>query len=544
MIMRSIWRRRGTEVVRQLGIATGSIERSVQTIQGRWISSTLSTRNATDGVQREGSIKTDSIFLAHIRSIAEDRLKDSTLDAYDKTFITINILYDKPGVLEQVIQCFRKFQVNMSSIESRLKSFAHEGPVFDIDFDGNLSEVNVQNMLVELRMHCADLRIREPRECDWFPMNIRDLDLTRETLDGGTDLINEDHPGFKDEAYRKRREEIVSIAQTYRHGIEIPRVDYTEDETRTWGVVYDKIMSSAEHYACREFLDAMPQMEKHCGYARDNIPQLVDISNFLQQKTGFTLRPVQGLLSARDFLNALAFRVFFSTQYIRHHGNPLYTPEPDICHELMGHVPMFANRSFADFSHQIGLASLAASDDDIDRLASIYWFSVEFGLTMESSLMPGSDGDDLGDDDAHQNIKAYGAGLLSSFGEIEWSCADVPSLECRESGGMMVDYADLKKPTHKPFDASAMAKQPFPITTYQPVYFVADSLEDVKRKTSQFCDSIQRPFFPQYDALTQSVKVSRAVRRRPRTSTVEIQAQKQREYFEKLRKDGAKEAEA
>ena len=126
----------------------------------------------------------------------------------------------------------------MSSIDSKLRSFARDGPVFNIDFDGALSEPKVQTMLMDLRMHCAELQINDPRECDWFPMNIRDLDLTRETLDGGTDLINEDHPGFHDENYRKRREEIVQIAQDYRHGTEITRIDYTENETKTWGVVY------------------------------------------------------------------------------------------------------------------------------------------------------------------------------------------------------------------------------------------------------------------------------------------------------------------
>merc|ERR1711972_402575 len=136
-------------------------------------------------------------------------------------------------------------------------------------------------------------------------------------------------------------------------------------------------------------------------------------------------------------LNALAFRVFYSTQYIRHHDNPFYTPEPDICHELLGHVPLFANPAFAEFSQEIGLASLAASDQDINRLASVYWFTVEFGLLREG-----------------KSVKAFGAGLLSSFGEMEWSCDKNPSETCREMGSVK----HLSTPNIVPLDPATAAK--------------------------------------------------------------------------------------
>jgi len=431
-----------------------------------------------------------------------------------KVFAVVEVRKDEPGVLGDVLKVFTESSINITNIESRFKSFARDGPAFHIDFEGEAREHRVQRVLRDVKSvpGVSQVTVMEEREVPWFPINIRDLDLTTDTLDGGTALINEDHPGFNDLAYRQRREEIVTAAKEHRHGDRIARVQYLEHEVETWRAVYEQLRECHSRWACTEYLEMLPQMERFCGYAPGNIPQLADISDFLQQRTGFTLRPITGLLSARDFLNALAFRVFYSTQYIRHHGNPFYTPEPDICHELMGHVPLFANAAFADFSQEIGLASLAASDDDIARLAAVYWFTVEFGLVRQGG-----------------EVKAYGAGLLSSFGEMEWSCSREPSTTCREMGSV----AELQAPSIVPLDPTQAGKQAYPITTYQPLYFCAESMQDAKAKISQFCDTLTRPFFPQYDPLTQNIRVTKAVRRARRISTVEMQMAKQLDYFEK-----------
>ena len=173
---------------------------------------------------------------------------------------------------------------------------------------------------------------------------------------------------------------------------------------------------------------------------------------------------------------------------LQHHSKPLYTPEPDICHELLGHVPMFVNQDFCDFSQEIGLASLGASDDDIEKLARCYWFSVEFGLCKEFDREKGGD-----------QIKAYGAGLLSSFGELEYACGEIEN--------------DVPSPEIQQWDPSKAALQEFPITTYQPLYFLADSLSDAKHKMRKHCQSLQRPFFAHYDNKSKRVIVDRHIKR-------------------------------
>ena len=244
------------------------------------------------------------------------------------------------------------------------------------------------------------------------------------------------------------------------------------------------------------YQSALVSMKRSCGYSRNQIPQQQDISDFLLNRTGFRMRPVPGLLSSRDFLNGLAFRVFFSTQYIRHPSRPLYTPEPDICHELMGHAPMFADQDFADFSQEIGLASLGASDDDVQKLAHCYWHSVEFGLCRENGVN-----------------KAYGAGLLSSFGELEYACGEADDKEEEEE-----EKEEREKPAPSPqilpWDPEVAARTEFPITTYQPTYFLADSLHDAKQRMRVYCEeALSRPFYALYNSRTETIHIDRPVRR-------------------------------
>jgi len=362
-----------------------------------------------------------------------------------------------------------------------------------VDFEGSTDDPRLQPALQDLRSQTVVADLQDAVHVPWFPTRASDIDeFSGKTLDAGSEL-EADHPGFSDATYRDRRTMIVGNAMSFRHGNELPRVEYTADETATWGAVYSKLRENTDKYAVQSYKDIMPLMEQHCGYAEDNIPQLDDISRFLKSSTGFTLRPVAGLLSARDFLNALAFRVFFSTQYIRHHSRPLYTPEPDICHELMGHAPMFADPDFAAFSHEIGLASLGASDEEVKRLATCYWFSVEFGLCMEGG-----------------ERKAYGAGLLSSFGELEYACS--PD---RPAGGRD-DF-----PEFKPWEPEVAAVQEYPICEYQPTYFVADSLQDAKESMREYCASLPRPFGVRYEPYTGSIGVDRALVRGEYTITMQ-----------------------
>ncbi|CAH0547253.1 unnamed protein product [Brassicogethes aeneus] len=380
---------------------------------------------------------------------------------------------EKVGVLAQYLGIFEKHGVNLLHIESRPSTKILSNYEFMVECapSGNIGGAieDVKKISDYLNVISRDYKDNKD-SVPWFPRRIRDLDrFANQILSYGAEL-DSDHPGFTDPEYRKRRKYFADIAYNYRHGEKLPHVDYTEEEIETWGKVFRQLSNLYPTHACKEHNHVFPLLIENCGYREDNIPQLEDISNFLKDCTGFSLRPVAGLLSSRDFLAGLAFRVFHSTQYIRHPSKPFYTPEPDVCHELLGHVPLFADPEFARFSQEIGLASLGAPDDFIEKLATCFWFTVEYGVCQENGA-----------------VKAYGAGLLSSYGELQYALSDKPEI--------------------RPFDPPKTALQKYPITEYQPLYYLAESFEDAKERMIKFSSTIPRTFGVRYNAYTQSIDV-------------------------------------
>lgn len=391
----------------------------------------------------------------------------------ESTWLIFEPKAEETGSLAKCLSFFAKHQVYLLHIESRSSPRAEGKYEFVVECapGGDLKSAiqNLQESSAYMKIISRDY-VNKLDTLPWFPLRIRELDrFANQILSYGSEL-HSDHPGFTDPVYRARRKYFADIAYHYKHGQPLPKVDYTDEEIKTWGHVFKELVTLYPTHACREFNHVFPLLIQNCGYREDNIPQLEDISNFLRDNTGFSLRPVAGLLSSRDFLAGLAFRVFHSTQYIRHHSEPYYTPEPDVCHELLGHVPLFADPDFAEFSQQIGLASLGAPDEYIQKLATCYWFTVEFGLCRQNG-----------------KVKAYGAGLLSSYGELQYSLSDKPEI--------------------RPFEPEETAVQSYPITEYQPLYYISESFEEAKNKLVQFAKSIPRNFTVKYDPYTQTVNL-------------------------------------
>jgi phenylalanine-4-hydroxylase len=260
-----------------------------------------------------------------------------------------------------------------------------------------------------------------------------------------------DHPGVSDLAYRERRGAIAEVGERYQSGDPIPDVEYTPEEDDVWRVVSRELGAKHRRYACRAYLEGADRLT----LPTERVPQLREVDERVHALTGFHIEPVPGLVPTRVFYGALARRTFLSTQYIRHHSVPFYTPEPDVVHEIIGHANMLANPMLADLYEAAGRTSIrvAEHDDELQFFSRVFWFTLEFGVVHE-------DGE----------LKAYGAGLLSSFGEIDaYRGAEI-----------------------RPWDIERMGTLDYDITQYQPVLFAAASFDRMVEDLTAFFDRFGR----------------------------------------------------
>jgi len=252
--------------------------------------------------------------------------------------------------------------------------------------------------------------------------------------------LDPDHPGFRDPVYRQRRNTIARIALDHQTGAPVARAPYSDGEHAVWAQVREALRPLHEARACTEILE----LQQILPLPNHSVPQLVDLNPRLHAVAGFRMEPVAGLVSARTFLMHLGRRVFLSTQYIRHASRPFYTPEPDVIHELVGHAATLVHPGIAELNRVVGEAAAVADAASMARLERVYWYTLEFGLVREGN-----------------DIKAFGAGLLSSVGELD-QCTRVPDLQ--------------------PWDLETIARTPYDPTDYQGVLFVAPSF------TRMLCD--------------------------------------------------------
>jgi phenylalanine-4-hydroxylase len=266
------------------------------------------------------------------------------------------------------------------------------------------------------------------------------------TADGDEVTVHlaHDHPGAGDPDYRRRRNEIAALALAWEPGTPVPVVRYSEDEQNVWRTVCRELARKHDRLAIREFNEAKEALDLPAG----EVPSLDLVSERLRPITGFGYAPAAGLVPLREFYGSLSERCFHSTQYVRHPAMPLYTPEPDIIHEVIGHGHLLATPTFSELHRLTGEATHRLRDEENLRfLSRVFWFTVEFGVVVE-------DGE----------LRAYGAGILSSYGEID-------------------EFRDME---HRPIDVAEMGTADYDITQYQPVLYRAESMDEIREVVGGF----------------------------------------------------------
>ena len=229
---------------------------------------------------------------------------------------------------------------------------------------------------------------------------------------------------------------------------------YTQENQETWRSLYNQQMEYLADHASNVYLSGA----KAINLIPDHIPYLEgpkSVNIFLKQLTGWQSCPVPGYLPAKAFFSCLSRREFPTTITIRPKDSIDYLPEPDVFHDIFGHVPLHADPVFADFLQTYGKAALATDNAmHTERLARLFWFTVEFGLIQEDNA-----------------LKLYGSGLISSPGESKHA----------------LESSEVER---RPFNLDQVCDTSFEIDHYQPILYVLDSFEQLRDAMMTYANRI------------------------------------------------------
>lgn len=214
---------------------------------------------------------------------------------------------------------------------------------------------------------------------------------------------------------------------------------YSGEDHEVWRILYERRVEHLAEVACGAYLRGL----RTVGLAAETVPDLDEVNRRLLSLTGWTAVPVQGFLHPRLFFRCLAERRFPTTVTVRPLSQLDYLPEPDIFHDVFGHVPMHADPVFADFLQRFGsLAAQARSDEEREALGRLFWYTVGFGLIREGG-----------------KVKVYGSGLISSHAD----CRNALSEDCQR----------------RPFSLDAVLARAVDAHNIQPVLFVIEAFEEL-----------------------------------------------------------------
>ena len=225
---------------------------------------------------------------------------------------------------------------------------------------------------------------------------------------------------------------LAALAQDYAR--------YTADDQWVWRTLFERQMQALPAVASHRFLEGLPRIHFQTG----RIPDFAATNPLLDRATGWNLVAVPGIVDDRTFFALLAARRFPATTWLRTPAQLDYLEEPDMFHDVFGHVPLLTDPFFADFLQALGTLALRHLHDPyaVELLSRLYWFTVEFGLIAEDGA-----------------LRIYGAGILSSAGETQFCLGDGPA--------------------RRPFDVVTILATPYAKDRMQDVYFVIDSYEQL-----------------------------------------------------------------